>query len=368
MRRLYCLDGLRGLLATYVLLGHMAPFAAIPYPIAHALSHGGAAVDVFFMLSGLVILRSLESLRYQPVPFLTARIARIYPVYLVMFTAAVAVQAVPVNFAQMPWIGPVSPARDIWSTGWPAHAPAEIGAHLLMLHGVLPQGYLPDAWVSFLGSAWSLSTEWQFYLLAMLLAGRIGAKRLSLALLGVAALGLSWQSVAPDAWTFSRAFLPVRAHYFALGVASGLLLRNPQEGRRWFALVLAGALLLSPLRGGVEKLIAPLVWTVCLGAEAFPAHALMRGVGSMLRTPILLRLGAWSYSIYLANEPVQKLLGVGLAGLAGGHALLFSVLWLPLAAALPVGVAAWLHRRVEVPAWSAGRAWARSVTSGPLVT
>ena len=42
-----------------------------------------------------------------------------------------------------------------------------------MTHGLFPDGGLPDVWVSFLGAAWSLSTEWQFYLLALLLsAGR----------------------------------------------------------------------------------------------------------------------------------------------------------------------------------------------------
>ena len=59
MKRLECLDGLRGLLAVYVLLGHMAPFAVLPGWIQLAVSHGGAAVDVFFVLSGLVITQSL---------------------------------------------------------------------------------------------------------------------------------------------------------------------------------------------------------------------------------------------------------------------------------------------------------------------
>src|SRR5487761_2522601 len=144
MKRLECLDGLRGVLAIYVLLGPMAPSAAAPRWIAQALSHGGAAVDVFFMLSGLVIFRSL--------PFLVARIARIFPVYLTMLAVALCVQALPVDFARLPWVGPDSPARDIWSSGWPAHWPAEIVLHLGMLHGVLPDGVLPGVWVSFLGS------------------------------------------------------------------------------------------------------------------------------------------------------------------------------------------------------------------------
>ena len=46
MKRLDCLDGLRGVLAVYVMLGHMAPFSALPGWMTGPLSHGGAAVDV----------------------------------------------------------------------------------------------------------------------------------------------------------------------------------------------------------------------------------------------------------------------------------------------------------------------------------
>ena len=75
MKRLECLDGLRGLLATYVLLGHMAPFAVLPGWLQDLLSHGGAAVDVFFVLSGLVITQSLDKVHGEAVPFLYARAA-----------------------------------------------------------------------------------------------------------------------------------------------------------------------------------------------------------------------------------------------------------------------------------------------------
>ena len=81
MKRLECLDGLRGLLAVYVMISHMAPFAVLPGWIAQPLSHGGAAVDVFFMLSGLVIIGSLEKFHYRAATFLIARVARIFPVY-----------------------------------------------------------------------------------------------------------------------------------------------------------------------------------------------------------------------------------------------------------------------------------------------
>ena len=363
MKRLECLDGLRGVLAIYVLLGHMAPFAAAPRWIAQALSHGGAAVDVFFMLSGLVILRSLESFRFRPLPFLVARVARIFPVYLTMLAVALCVQALPVDFARLPWVGPDSPARDIWSSGWPAHWPAEIMLHLGMLHGVLPDGVLPGVWVSFLGSAWSLSTEWQFYVLAVLVAGRLGPRRVALLLLALAVLGLAWRTGAAESWRFSRAFLPGKAQDFALGVASAALLRREPGATRFYAAVLCASLLLC-LPGGPAKLLPPLVWTLCLAAQTGPAQWGLGLLARVLCLPILLRLGAWSYGIYLANEPIQKAFGVALAWGVAGDPLAFTLLWVPGAIALPVLAAVWLHRVVELPALRLGRTLVAARTAG----
>src|ERR1700709_1502871 len=89
MKRLECLDGLRGVLALYVAVGHMASFAQLPGWLVRALSHGEAAVDVFFILSGMVILRSLDGFGYRATPFLAARVFRIFPVFLAVFALAV---------------------------------------------------------------------------------------------------------------------------------------------------------------------------------------------------------------------------------------------------------------------------------------
>jgi len=221
MKRLECLDGLRGVLAVYVMLGHMAPFAALPAWIIDGLSHGGAAVDVFFILSGLVILRSLESCRFEAKPFLILRATRIFPVYLVMLAVGLLVQTLPPYFDAMPWIVPGGRAFEIWPLGWPAAWMTELIAHLTMTHGLFPDGVLPNVWVSYLGAAWSLSTEWQFYVLALALGrSRVGAERLAGTFLILAVAGTAWDLLAPDDWRFSRAFLPNKAQYFALGRTS----------------------------------------------------------------------------------------------------------------------------------------------------
>ncbi len=353
MKRLECLDGLRGVLAVYVMLGHMAPFAALPDWVSRPLSHGGAAVDVFFILSGLVIVRSLDALRFAAWPFLIARAFRIFPVFLVMFAVAVAVQPLPTPFALMPWIAPDSPAFGIWSSGWPSTWAFDIAAHLTMTHGLFPTGFAPDVWVSFLGAAWSLSTEWQFYVLALLLGRtRMGTVRLAAAFLLLAATGLAWDLAASDSWRFSRAFLPNKAGYFALGIASAIWVDRGTI--RPFLAALIAVLILSAGHGQMDKTLPPLVWTACIAMQLHPCR-----LDWLLRCRLMQWLGAVSFPIYLANEPIQKALGYVLAYTATGDPVLFTALWLPAAVLIPIGAAAVLHRFVEVPARHRGQALAK---------
>ena len=378
MRRLVCLDGLRGVLAFYVMLSHSLPFAPLPHWLHWMFQHGGAGVDVFFILSGLVIVQSLASFDYRSLPFLIARVARIYPVFLVVFVFAVAVQPLATSFEHMAWIGPDSGARYLWSGGWPSNWGIGIATHLTMTHGLFPDGVLPDVWVGFLGAAWSLSTEWQFYVLALLIGHRLGLVRMAWLFLALAAASLVWQVAMPEAWQFSRAFLPNKAQYFALGVVSAIVVRDPARGVRIYLAVLAATLAICAARGGVDKLLPPVVWTACLAAQLMPslpgrqlpgglvlvvARMTLRALAALLQSPPLVWLGAVSYCIYLVNEPVQSLLGVALAALVRGDAPLFTALWIPGAVVLPVLAAWWLHGWVEVPAQRYGRGIARAFIS-----
>jgi peptidoglycan/LPS O-acetylase OafA/YrhL len=369
MRRLVCLDGLRGILATYVMLSHTLPFAPLPAWLHWLFQHGGAGVDMFFILSGLVIVQSLDSFGYRPLPFLIARIARIYPVFLVVFVFAVAVQPLETHFEAMAWIAPDSVARQIWSGGWPSRWGIGIATHLTMTHGLFPNGVLPDVWVGFLGAAWSLSTEWQFYLLALLVGQQLGLRRMAWAFVAMSAAAIAWQAMVPEAWQFSRAFVPNKAQYFALGVISAVVVREGGQGLGDYGLVFTASLLSCVVQGGLDKLLPPLVWTLCLAAQLHSssvcqpkprglhvcAGMILAGVAAVLRSRPLVWLGAVSYCIYLVNEPVQKLVGVTLAALVGGDAALFTALWIPSAVVLPLLASWWLHERIEVPAQRQGR-------------
>lgn len=361
MQRLDSLDGMRGLLAVYVLLGHMAPFAPLPDWLQAMASHGGAAVDLFFALSGLVITQSLLRANGEAAPFLIARAARIFPVFLLTFACAVAVAPLSCGFEFMPWIGVASSAREICVSTWPRSWLPEIIAHLTMTHGLFPNAVLPDAWISFLGAAWSLSAEWQFYILALGMPRR--QRWLCWALLALAAAGAAWHLAGPGAWQFSRAFLPNKAQFFALGVASVAVVRLEKGAWLAYGLILAGTMGICATQGTFGKLLPPIVWTVLMIVHTLPAAELAKPVKAMLGSGVARYLGSISYCLYLVNEPIHKLAGPAVGWLAGGDGRLFTLIWLPVAGGLPVVAAAWLHIYLEAPALRWGRDFARRFVS-----
>jgi peptidoglycan/LPS O-acetylase OafA/YrhL len=191
----------------------------------------------------------------------------------------------------------------------------------------------------------------------------------------VSVAAIAWQQEVPAAWQFSRAFLPNKAQYFALGVVSAVVVR---EGWKSYWPVFAGVLVLCAAQGGIDKLLPPVAWTLCLAVqcsilprplrEGAGGRGLGRGsidplslssplrwVAAVLQSRSLVWLGAVSYCTYLVNEPVQKLLGVALAMLAHGDATLFTALWIPGAIILPILAAWWLHEWIELPAQRYGR-------------
>ncbi len=141
---------------------------------------------------------------------------------------------------------------------------------------------LKDVWVSFLGSAWSLSTEWQFYVLALLTASH--SRRLCWMLLGLAVAGVGWHLASPDAWHFSRAFLPNKGHFFALGVASVPLVRQ-EPGAAWrYGLVAIGCLAICATEGSIGKILPPTAWTLFLIVQIRPEIPGLDLAGRLLRS------------------------------------------------------------------------------------
>jgi len=334
MQRFSRLDGLRGVLAVYVMLGHALPFTVLPGWVQWPLSHGESAVDLFFALSGLVIINAVERFEGRFWPFMRARALRLLPVYFLVFVGAVALLLCPDPLVRMPWVGP--DGHSFWSASLPAPFWAHVLAHLTLTQGLIPQGLLPYAYITLLGPAWSLSTEFQFYVVIGLWAPR----HLRAAALVFLAAGIAYQAAVPllpESWSFSRAFLLDAAPYFALGLVSASWVRG--EG---LVCLLVCALLVAwvGLAEGSGRVLLPLVWLLVLWAQRHPA-------GRWLEHPVWQFLGTVSYPLYLLNEPVQRGLALLLAPLGP---VWFSVVWLPLSLVVAI-VLAWLaHVVVEKPA------------------
>ena len=101
-RTFYSLEGLRGLLALAVVASH---FNAISWLKPFGLKFNfQLAVDMFFILSGFVLMHSNYALTpaVRAWPFVVKRFARLYPLHLVTF-AAMAMLLVLQNQAISPW-------------------------------------------------------------------------------------------------------------------------------------------------------------------------------------------------------------------------------------------------------------------------
>ncbi len=354
------LDALRGLLASWVLLHHMVVYTgfdlnALPWRLL--VRHGQEPVAVFFVLSGFAIARSLFA-RPQPLPsFLLARVWRIYPVYVIALALGVATWWLAPPLARMPWRDPAGPHLEHWSARQVGPLWLHLLLHLTQLHGLLPGAFLPGADTTLVPTAWSLSTEFQFYLLApalcWLVLPRRGVPRLaSWAILAVAL-------VLPDLLRSPLISFANLAGYLDLFVL-GILGAITHDGR-WRARlvhVLAALVVLAGALAGGRVVVANgvVVWLGFWGLSLLPAAErwLDHPAGRLA-----LWAGAISYPLYIVQMPVLRLSLVATLGvLHPGHGLFLAV-WLPVTFGLCFGLAAVLHRYVEVPGTRHGKRLAR---------
>jgi peptidoglycan/LPS O-acetylase OafA/YrhL len=349
VKRLSRLDGLRGVLAVYVMICHAFPYSTLPLWFTGIFYHGEAAVDLFFALSGLVVINSMERLNYAFWPFLSGRAKRLLPVYFFSLALAVLLLCAGSPLPAMPWIQPGSDAGLFWSKGASGLFWWHVLGHLFLIQGVLPQGILPWAWITVLGPAWSLSTEWQFYILMALIVARLkSTQRLTHLAYLMLAIGVCYQTASPflpEFWQFSRAFLPDAAPYFALGLASAMLLRS--RNLLPFLICLAVVFAQGLLSGVPSKAFISLGWTAVLLAQHYPKMPILP---KLLDSRVAQYLGAISYPLYLINQPLQRGCAMLIAPLTHGNADLFTWVWLPFALGVPILAAMALHHWVELPA------------------
>jgi peptidoglycan/LPS O-acetylase OafA/YrhL len=347
------LTGVRGVAACLVAIYHFSPTKDMaPGPLHNVVGRGYLWVDLFFVLSGFVIALNYGHLfaagfsRRAFATFLTRRVARIYPLYLVVLLAGL--------------IWGVVTSDGFHATGDAvASTPSDViqatAANLTMVQSWGISG-------SIVGTAWSISTEWAAYLGFPLIAGvALFGRRFSAASVGLLAIALlasvsiwdnhdaAYHSGALDAYDGTS---PVPLMRCLAGFGLGILTYRAtrlhamtellSQDRAGIALI---GMLIVALVGGAPDLVVvalfpPLV--LCLSAnQGIPAR--------LFSYSAMFRLGTLSYAIYLLHPFFQRpaqLLATALADVLPDAAAVLLAAALIGGALLAASVAAyvWIER------------------------
>ena len=349
-RKISSIEGLRGLLALWVVFGHTLAAAGLganwrgPFAV---LAAGGNAVHVFIIVSGFVIFYLLDSAREGYGQFIFRRALRLYPAYLICLMASVFVLSLEVQvYTEAPWPHSLNDGRVQIALASLAYLPQQLLAHLTMMHALLPDHVLPYSNYAILGPAWSLSLEWQFYIIAPALFWMFGRS----AATALAAIALA--CAAHFLIGGNEGILPRHVPMFAFGIASYFVWREqPVFGHPLLMIIgVALAYLLTHMP-------AVVIWACVFLAALHPGALGARFVNAVLQSPVLLALGRWSYSIYISHALVlvlsMSMLGAVDAKMVGQWPFFGLLLVITVAGTLAVSVA--LYRFVEAPCIEWGR-------------
>lgn len=286
-------QALRALAALLVVLLHCAPLL-VPLGISHGqLEFCAAGVDLFFVISGFIMVHTTIDRPVSGLSFLENRIARLVPLYwlftLLLFAA---VNVAPQLF------------------GRPDSSPLNLLRSLLFIPYARADGIFQP--VLFLG--WSLNYEMFFYaLFALSLTVARGGRSVMLAIgaiLIIVGLGGLWPSAPGWVRFLTR---PIMLE-FAAGMGIALVLRRAAPAGAATApavamLVVGLVLLLGHAAFGSEQL--SLAGRLVGATLIVSAAVLLERQGHRFRQPTVLKLGDASYSLYLvhpfATQPVTML-------------------------------------------------------------
>jgi peptidoglycan/LPS O-acetylase OafA/YrhL len=325
--RLHFVDGLRGLAMLSVLLYHcwmyggqwhlFVSLGARTLDLAACLGYGHVGVNLFLVLSGFCLYWPFTRVgRAEPTlwAFAKKRCRRILPPYyaaLLLFWLFLLADVVTHHHYH----------EDATTV---PHVALSLMWHLAMLHNLSP-----DYILSINGVFWSLALEFSLYILFPALVE--GFRRFGPWLPAAAALAvdLSWRHAAAsaigpqtpvaDSFVLTNS-LPGRCFEFTAGMVAAwamarLVRETPAESRLLVSRACLGVSLVSGAaavwvteRYGDGSTFPDALWGLCFAAlvvaAVHPASLLHRG----LSHPLLVKLGIFSYSVYLIHLPLTKAL------------------------------------------------------------
>lgn len=325
------LHGLRGFMAVWVLLFHTSPQGFGPLQFT---KYGYLAVDIFFVLSGYVLMHGqssrpkLDNVREVSL-FLRARWWRVFPLYLVSVILSIILY----------WL-----VYKVWPDS------PRIFESLFILDGWAKRG------IGMNSAVWSLGVEWLGYFVFPAIV--YGSSQLSnlqrFVVLVVISLGVTaYMSSIGDGWD-QTVGLPAVIRMMVSFVGGCIIYTLRAEMPRWFSCqddflaVIAFLGLFSILFLGLPLFILPMIFLIVY-ALAQPGPWSIALLGS--KVPLF--LGRISFALYITHQLVIKAI-VGFTELP--QSLIGKVVGTTLAIGCSVVVATFLCRLIEEPV----RRWSRS--------
>jgi peptidoglycan/LPS O-acetylase OafA/YrhL len=311
--KLQALTTLRFLAALHVVLFHLRVEGLLPggpWWYQNFAGIGYIGVNLFFVLSGFILVYTYANVPSNPRRFWQARFARIYPAYALSLVVTARFFFFAVHHLDIPYLA--------WSK---QHLAAACVLTLSLL-----QSWFPQAALTWNAVCWSLSVEAFFYLVFpwVLLWTRESTpqKRFwGIVVWSLVSLAISvWYILAhPDGvdkinsgettllWKNVLSFNPlVRLPEFLVGVFAGRLYLSAKNNRKWATpLVVSGVLAVVALTLLADRIPRPLISAGFL-SPAFAAIiyglALRPRWSAALEFRPLVVLGDASYSLYLLHS------------------------------------------------------------------
>jgi len=291
-QRIAIFDGLRGYCALWVALVHLARMLVLHD--RYWFPEADTAVGIFFILSGYVITNLLIHQQESYRVFLFRRYCRLAPAFVffcvlyILFADVIIAALTKLDTTQHP-VYSLLPAYINGARFWYLHLPA----HIALLHGWL-EPWVPNSTKAILPEGWSMTVEWQFYLMAPLLVSAIAKQpRIALGLLVPVSLLLAL-------WHPWRAMLATNyLTDFLTGMITCFYLIEAQEKSVLTPLSLGMFVLLSSALF-LKQFEIPL-WCGFI-YFAYGAHATVRRVWQRaFDNRVSHFLGKISYSVYLCH-------------------------------------------------------------------
>jgi peptidoglycan/LPS O-acetylase OafA/YrhL len=324
-RRFLELDVFRGLAALWVAMFHLTlrydeAFLHKPVPLMPFLN-GAYGVQLFFMISGFVILMTLQR-SGSWVDFAVHRFARLYPAYWLSLACA----CVLITVAPLP--------AQLLTT------------RLVAINATMAQHFVFQADLD--GVYWSLAVELAFYVLMIGVYLCRAVRRILYVCCAWLALTACWRAALANGINLPGRIGDLLVVHDAQFFVCGIVFFDSWSARRWkpihFFLLLASVATQVSIDG--MRLTIPMLLFCAMFALA------ISGRMAWIRRPVLVWLGAISYPLYLMHQMI------GYRVIRLGDALHLSRWFLvPVGIGASVAVAAIINGSVENPSLRAIRSW-----------